>query len=176
MSILNFPQLVFNKSYLAISLLGVSYKLNVKYSNTLSIELIKKDNEIDLLLPKKYKNYDNSDIINLAIKKLYDDTAKEELEASLELARHILRFAPEDYRIERLKNSYYKCTRKTLIISPDIVQFNKDIINTTIIHAFCKVKFKANSVAYNTALESALENYNLHKNSSSTRKNKLKVS
>ena len=68
MSILNFPQLVFNKSYLAISLLGVSYKLNVKYSNTLSIELIKKDNEIDLLLPKKYKNYDNSDIINLAIK------------------------------------------------------------------------------------------------------------
>ena len=166
MGILTFPKLIFNKSYLTISILGKTFKLNIKYSSISSVELIKKDCEVFILLPKTYKNYDNSDIISLAIQKLYYDIAVKELENSLELARHILKFAPTDYKIERLKNSYYKCTKdKKLIINPNIFQFNLEIINTTILQAFCKTKFKENSLAYKKALKNALEKYEIYKSS-----------
>lgn len=160
MKILDFPKLVFNKSYLAISILGINYRLNIKYSNTHAVKLVKNINGIDIYIPKKNKDIDNSKIINLAIQKLYDDLAISELEASLELARHILGFAPEDYKIERLKNNYYKCTKdKTLIINPEIIRFNHKIVDTTILQAFCKIKFKPNTNLYNITLEKALKKY-----------------
>ena len=95
--------------------------------------------------------------------------AKTDLEYSLELVRHILKFAPEDYKIERLSNEYYKISRtKTLIINPDIVQYSKEIINTTLIQAFCKIKFKSNTKAYKENIKSALYYYEEYKNSHKT--------
>ena len=165
MKILNFPNSIFNKSYLTISVLGHNLKLNIKYLNTSnSVELVKRDNEIDLFLPVKYKNKDNMDIINSAIGKLYVKLANTELEYSLELARHILKFAPEDYKIQRLNNVFYKIIKnKVLIINPDIMQYNKDIINTTILQAFCKMKYKVNSKAYKEALENVMNKYEKHR-------------
>lgn len=160
MNILKFEKKFISKSYLTISVLGISYKLNIKYSTSNSIELTKKDFGFELILPKKYKNSDNIDIINHAIQKLYSELATEEIEYSLELVRHILKFAPEDYKMERLNNEYYKITRnKILIINPDIIQYNREIINTTLIQAFCKMKFKLNSKAYKNALKQALCDY-----------------
>lgn len=177
MNMLNFPKLVFNSSYITIAILGKNYKLNIKYSNIMSVELVKKSNEIDINLPRKYKNCDNSDIINLAISKLYEDIAQKELEASLELIRHILKFSPDDYKIERIKNAYYKCSKnKTLIINPDIVQFSKEIINTTLLSAFCKINFKANSTQYKTALENGFAKYEAYKNSLNSSRSLKKVS
>jgi len=165
MKILNFPNSIFNKSYLTISVLGHNLKLNIKYLNTSSsVELVTKNNEIDLFLPTKYKNKDNMDIINSAIGKLYVKLANTELEYSLELARHILKFAPEDYKIQRLNNVFYKIIKnKVLIINPDIMQYNKDIINTTILQAFCKMKYKVNSKAYKEALENVMNKYEKHR-------------
>ena len=160
MNILNFQKFSFNKPYIIISILGICYKLNIKYAIVSSVQLIRRTNEIDIILPKSLRNMDNSSIINLAIKKLYEDIAKHEIEASLELVRHILKFAPDDYKFENLKNTYYKCTsNKTLIINPYIVQFNREIINTTLIGAFCKILYKTNSVSYQSALSVALEKY-----------------
>lgn len=164
MNILNFPKAIFNKSYLSIPILGKNYKLNIKYSLLPNLEVIKRDFEIDIIIPKKLKNSDNTKIISLAIKKLYEDIANIKLEESLELARHILKFAPCDYKISRLKNNYYKCTKdKTLIINPDIVRFNKEIIDTTILQAFCKLQFKLNTYKYNCALQNALKKYEAYK-------------
>ena len=164
MSILNFEKKFISKSYLTIAVLGISYKLNLKYTTSSSINLTKSNNEFELTLPKKYKNSDNIDIINHAIQKLYSELAPQELEYSLELARHILKFAPEDYKIERLKNEYYKTTRnKFLIINPDIIQYNREIINTTIIQAFCRMKYRVNSNAYKLALKQALTDYTNYK-------------
>lgn len=160
MNILNFEKKFISKSYLTIAIMGMSYKLNLKYATSNSINLSKKNNEFELTLPKKYKNSDNIDIINHAIQKLYSELAPQELEYSLELARHILKFAPEDYKIERLKNEYYKNIKnKVLVINPDIIQYSREIINTTIIQAFCKMKFKPNSNAYKTCLKQALYDY-----------------
>lgn len=178
MKILNFSNSIFKKSYLGISVLGRNLKLNIKYTSTSKpVELVKKETEIDLILPAKYRNTDNMEIINSAIEKLYTKLANIELEFSLELARHILKFAPEDYKIEKLADSYYKCTRnKILVISPDIMQYNRNIINTTILQAFCKIKYKANSKAYKEALKTAISTYEKYKTQEAIEEKLFKIS
>ena len=163
MSILNFKKTVNNQTYLTVSVLGQSLKLNVKYTNISSIELNKKDAEIDLFLPKSYKNLENIDVINMAIQKLYNTIAETEIEYAMEVARHILKFAPEDYSIKRLNDEFYKCSKNKITINPDIVRFNREIINTTIIQAFCKTKHRPNSVAYKQLLNNAMNEYEIYK-------------
>lgn len=171
MSILKFRKTVNNQTYLAVSVLGQSLKLNVKYTNTATVELNKKDYEIDLFLPKAYKNIENIDIINMAIQKLYDTIAETEIEYAMEVARHILKFAPEDYSIKRLSDEFYKCSKNKITINPDIVRFNREIINTTIIQAFCKIKHRPNSIAYRELLNSAMNRYEIYKK----KENKIRV-
>ena len=175
MKVLKFKKVVNNQTYLTVSVLGNSLKLNVKYANISSIELNKKENEIDLFLPKFYKNIDNIDVINIAIQKLYNTIAETEVEYAMEIARHILKFAPEDYSIKRLNNEFYKCTKNKIIINPDIVKFNREIINTTIIQSFCKIKYKPNSVAYKQLLNNAMNEYEIYRKNENKFK-KLKVS
>ena len=55
MGIINFSKTVKSKSYLAISLLGSSYKLNIKYVKSPSIDLVQNDSEFCLFLPAKYR-------------------------------------------------------------------------------------------------------------------------
>lgn len=163
MSILKFRKAVNNQTYLAVSVLGQSLKLNIKYTNTSSIDLNKKDSEIDLFLPKIYKNIENIDVINMAIQKLYNTIAETEIEYAMEVARHILKFAPEDYSIKRLDDEFYKCSKNKITINPDIVRFNREIINTTIIQAFCKIKHRPNSIAYKELLNRAMNEYEIYK-------------
>ncbi|MBP3596150.1 MAG: DUF45 domain-containing protein [Clostridia bacterium] len=164
MSIIKFEKKPISNTYLTIALLGTSYKLNIKYTASNSINLVKKDGSFELILPKKYKNTDNIDIVNQAIQKLYTEIAPKELENSLELVRHIVKFAPEDYKIQRMENSFYKILKnKVLVINPDIIQYNREIINTTLIQAFCKTYFKTNTKIYKETLKSALQSYENYK-------------
>ena len=89
----------------------------------------------------------------------------------MEIARHILNFAPEDYSIKRLNNEFYKCSKNKIIINPDIVKFNREIINNTIIQAFCKIKYKPNSIAYKQILNNAINEYEIFKK----KKDKFKI-
>lgn len=175
MSILKQQNLFINKTYLAVSILGKSYKLNIKYTSNPSIDLIQKEHEIELFLPKKYKSNKSIDIINISIKKLYDRIASVEIEDSMELARHIFKFAPEDYRLERLDKVFYKTIKNKIIINPDIVQYNKEIINNSIFQAFCKLKYKVNSLNYKTSLENALNEYESYKKYNYSKKNLIKM-
>lgn len=176
MGVLKFRKTVSNKNYLTVSVLGQSLKLNIKYTNTPSAMLNKKETEIDLFLPKSYKNVENIDVINLAIQKLYNTIAETEIEYAMEIARHILKFAPEDYSIKRLNNEYYKCSKKQIIINPDIVRFNREIINTTILQAFCKIKHRPNSIAYKELMAKAMNEYEIYKNKNNRKLKVLKVS
>ena len=167
MSILNFEKKVVSKSYLTISVLGNNYKLDIKYTTANCIELQKNNFGFELILPKRYKNKDNVEVINHAIQKLYTEVAKRELEISMELVRHIVKFAPEDYQIKRIKNSFCKSTRdKVLVINPDIIQYSREIINTTLIQEFCKMKFKSGSKAYKEAIKTAIQRYEGYKSNS----------
>ena len=175
MSILKQQNLFINRTYLTVSILGKSYKLNIKYTSNPSIDLIQKEHEIELFLPKKYKNNKSIDVINMAIKKLYDRVALIEIEDSMELARHIFKFAPEDYKLERLDNVFYKTTKNKITINPDIVQYSKEVINNSIFQAFCKLKYKVNSLNYKNALENAFNEYENYKKYNYSKKNLIKM-
>ncbi|MBO4815410.1 MAG: DUF45 domain-containing protein [Clostridia bacterium] len=176
MGILKFKNNLNSKNYLAVSVLGNSLKLNVKYLNISKIELNKTNTEINLLLPKKYKNIDNMEVINLSIQKLYDRIAETEIEYAMEVARHILRFAPEDYSIKRLENEFYKCSKNKIIVNPDIVRFSREVINTTIIQAFCKTKYRQNSENYKKLLLDAMNKYEIYNKKNYTNYKFVKVS
>ena len=133
-------------------------------------------NEINIVLTNQYKKTDNMNIINLCIQKLYNEVAISEIENAVEFARHVLGFAPEDYRIKRLTNNYYKYANKTLTINPDIVQFNEEIIYTTIIKAFCKIKYRKGSKNYFDSLELGLKEYEILKNRKADKEIWMKVS
>jgi predicted metal-dependent hydrolase len=155
---------IINKPYLTISVLGKSLKLEIKYRNHPLVELDQSDETVKLYLPKKYKTMEKTMIINMAIEKMYNEIAENEIESAMEEARLILGFAPEDYRIERMSKTFCKCEKnKVIVINPDIVKYSRKIITTTIIQAFCKAEYKINSKAYKEALELGIEKYDSYK-------------
>lgn len=153
-----------SNSYFSMSILGYNYKLNTIYKKGNGIKIEKFNNEVIINLPKEYKDKNNEEIINLCMQKIYSEVAEVEVEYAMEFARHIFGFAPQDYNIKRLNKDYYKCTNKKLTINPDIVQFNKEIIYTTIIKAFCKIKYREGTKNYKELLEYGLKEYEELKN------------
>lgn len=154
-----------NAPYLTVSILGKVLKLDIKYKNTTKIELNKTNTKLELILPKQYKNLDNTNIINSAIQKMYDKIAITEIDNAMELVRYLLKFAPEDYEIERLKNVWYKYSNnKILTINPDIVKYNEETIITTLIQAFCRSQFNPNSNKYKEQVKIGLMKYEVYKN------------
>ena len=168
MGIINFKNNSNQNPYLTVGVLGSSLKLNIKYKNISTIEVNKTDTEVSITLPKKYRNMDNDEVINLAIQKLYKKIAETEIEYAMEVARHLLMFAPEDYSIKFLDEDYYKCSKSNIIISPDIVRFSREVINTTIIQAFCRIKYRFGSTNYKKMLSRAMNDYEINYKSNSS--------
>lgn len=148
------------KTYLAVSVLGKSLNLNINYKKTNIPELDMGEKEINIYLPMRYKNSGTVDIVSEAIKKMYNEIAEIELADCMEKIRVMLGFAPEDYQIKRMSDEFIKNNRnKTITINPDIVKYNKKIIETSLIQAFCKTKYKENSKEYKNLLQKSIERY-----------------
>lgn len=148
------------KTYLTVSVLGKSLSLNINYKNINVPELDIREKEINIDLPTRYQKSGTVEIVSSAIKKMYDEIAEIEIANSMEKVRVILGFAPEDYIIKRMENTFVKNNRnKTLQISPDIVKYNHKIIETTLIQAFCKTKRKENSKEYKELLRKCIDKY-----------------
>lgn len=148
------------KTYLAVSVLGKSLNLNINYKKIKVPELDMNDNEVNLFLPMRYKESGTVDIVSEAIKKMYDEIANIEIANSMEKIRVMLGFAPEDYELRRMKESFIKNNRnKTIIINPDITKYSKKIIETSLIQAFCKTRYKENSKEYKNLLQKSIEKY-----------------
>ena len=99
------------KTYLTVSVLGKSLNLNINYKKIKVPELDMNNNEVNLFLPMRYKESGTVDIVSEAIKKMYDEIANIEIANSMEKIRVVLGFAPEDYEIKRMKNSFIKNNR-----------------------------------------------------------------
>ena len=118
------------------------------------------DKEVNLFLPVRYKKIGTVEIVSEAIKKMYSEIAEIEIANSMEKIRVMLGFAPEDYSIKRMPYTFIKNSRnKTIIINPDITKYNRKIIETSLIQAFCKTRYKENSKEYKTLLKNAIEKY-----------------
>lgn len=154
-----------NTAYLTISILGKNYRLDIRYKNISKIQLNKLNNKVEILLPKSYKDIDNTSIINSAIEKMYETIAESEIENAMEIVRYLLKFAPENYKISPIKNVCYKCSQnKTITINPEIVKYNRETIITTLIQAFCRNEFRINSAKYREHLAEGLSRYEDYKN------------
>lgn len=148
------------KTYLTVSVLGRSLNLNINFKNINVPELDMNGKEVNLFLPVRYKKIGTVEIVSEAIKKMYSEIAEIEIANSMEKIRVMLGFAPEDYSIKRMPDTFIKNSRnKTIIINPDITKYNRKIIETSLIQAFCKTRYKENSKEYKTLLKNAIEKY-----------------
>ena len=134
--------------------------MNINFKNINVPELDMNDKEVNLFLPVRYKKIGTVEIVSEAIKKMYSEIAEIEIANSMEKIRVMLGFAPEDYSIKRMPDTFIKNSRnKTIIINPDITKYNRKIIETSLIQAFCKTRYKENSKEYKTLLKNAIEKY-----------------
>ncbi len=133
----------------AIKLLGTYYFLKTQYANICAPQINLKENEIEIILPNKYKKSNEKEILKKLISKMYKVIAEKEVELAMENARKKLGFAPENYEIKEMKKYLGKCTNdKIILINPEIAMFNKNVINYIVLHEFCHLKCKNHSKSY----------------------------
>lgn len=142
-----------------IYMLGKQYNLVINYTNVNIPEVNMEKEKIEILLPNKYKKIDNTEILKLIINKIYNTMAEQEIEMAMEKARVLLGFAPEDYKIEKMEKTLAKCENKIITINPDIIFFDRKIIEYVIIHEYCHLKYKTHSKKFEEIIEKYVKNY-----------------
>lgn len=143
-----------------VKVLGKDYSFKVNYKNIKGPILSLEENKIKITLPIKFKKTDLSPILKHLIKKMYMTLAEKEIEMAMEKARQSLNFAPEDYEIYELNDVLGKCTfDKKIIINPDIVMFDRKIIEYVVFHEFCHLKYKNHTKKFYELIEKHIPEY-----------------
>lgn len=127
-----------------VKILGRDFRVKIIYKNVKIAQLDVEEDIIKITLQNKYKKIDNQQMLDLAIDKMYESLAKEEIERAMEKTRIMLGFAPEEYEIKKMK-TLGKCENNKIIIHPEIVMYNRKIIDYVILHQYCHLKSKTHS-------------------------------
>lgn len=127
-----------------------------------STECLYKNNQIVIVLPITYKGRDNSKTILAVINKFYQTLAEKEVERIMEKNR--IRFnglAPNDYRVEKIDSALGRFIEenKEIIINPDIIKFDKEILEYVVLHEFCHIKYKTHAKSFYKIIEKYIPNY-----------------
>lgn len=141
-----------------VPVLGIDYKVKIVYKNIKITELDVENKTIKVSLPNKYKKISNSDILDLAIEKMYEQIAKVEIERAMEKTRIKLGFAPEEYEIKKIK-SLGKCEDKKITINPEVVKYSRKVIDYVVLHQYCHLKYKTHSKGFMKLIEKYDPNY-----------------
>ena len=142
-----------------VPVLGTDYKVKIIYKNIKIAELDVEDKIIKISLPNKYKKANNERTLDIAIDKMYEQIAKIELARAMEKTRILLGFAPEDYEIKKIKNALGKCEDKKITINPEIVKYDREIIDYIVLHEYCHLKYKSHCKSFIKMLEKYEPNY-----------------
>ena len=142
-----------------VPVLGTDYKVKIIYKNIKIAELDVEDKIIKISLPNKYKKANNERILDIAIDKMYEQIAKVEVERAMEKTRILLGFAPEDYEIKKLKKELGKCEDNKITINPEIVKYDREVIDYIVLHEYCHLKYKSHCKSYIKMLEKYEPNY-----------------
>ena len=141
-----------------VKVLGNDYRVKIIYKNVKVAELNVEGDAIKITLQKKYKRINNEKMLDFSIQKMYDEIAKIEVERAMEKTRIMLGFAPEDYKIERI-NTLGKCEKNNIIINPEIVMYNREIIDFVVLKQYCHLKYKTKCKKYYELLGKCCKNY-----------------
>jgi predicted metal-dependent hydrolase len=130
-----------------VPILGIDYKVKMTYKNVKFIQVDVAEKVINISLPNKYKKMANSEVLDLAIEKLYEQVANTEIERAMEKTRVMLGFAPEEYEIVKMR-VMGKCENSKIMIDPDVVKYTRDLIDYVVLHQYCHLKFKTHSKGF----------------------------
>jgi len=143
-----------------VKLLGEDCKVIINYKNLKKPTLTVEGKDIKIYLPNKYKKLDRDEILVKLIEKLYDLVAQTEIESSMERIRKLVGFAPEDYEITRMEGKAGECSQGGIIkINPDIVKYDRKVIDYIVLHQFCHLKYKTHSKSFNEMLNKYMPNH-----------------
>ena len=142
-----------------VPVLGTDYKVKIIYKNIKVAELDVEDKIIKISLPNKYKKANNEKILDMAIDKMYEQIAKVEVERAMEKTRILLGFAPEDYEIEKINGRLGKCENNKIKINPEIVKYNRNVIDYIVLHQYCHLKYKTHSKGFMNMLKEYEPNF-----------------
>lgn len=144
----------------SVKILGKNYDVKVIYKNIKTPELnLGKESEIKITLPSKYRKVGNDRILKISIQKMYEQIAKDEIEDIMEKIRIMLGIAPEEYEIQNMEKTLGKCTGKTIIINPELMQYKREIIEYVVAHEFCHLKYKTHGKRFYEILSKNFDNY-----------------
>ena len=141
-----------------VPILGIDYKVKIIYKNIKITELDVEKKTIKISLPNKYKKIQNVEILDLAIEKMYEQIAKVEIERAMEKTRIMLGFAPEEYEISKIK-ALGLCKNNKITINPNIVKYNRKIIDYIVLNQYCHLKYKTHSKGFYEMLEKYQPDY-----------------
>ena len=142
-----------------VPVLGTDYKVKIIYKNIKIAELDVEDKIIKISLPNKYKKANNERLLDLAIDKMYEQIAKVEVERAMEKTRILLGFAPEDYEIRKMNEELGRCEENKITINPEIVKYDREVIDYIVLHEYCHLKYKSHCKSYIKMLEKYEPNY-----------------
>ena len=141
-----------------VPILGIDYKVKIEYKNTKITELDIEGKTIKISLPNRYKNIENNKILDLAIDKMYEQIAKVEIERAMEEIRILTGFAPEEFEIKNIVQ-LGKCYNKKITINPQVVVYNRNVINYIVLHQYCHLKYKTHCKAFYNLIAKYEPNY-----------------
>ena len=141
-----------------VPILGIDYRVKIMYKNIKITELDVKNTNIIISLPNRYKKMANTEILDLAIEKMYEQIAKVEIERAMEKTRIMLGFAPEEYEIKKMK-VLGKCENNKIYINPKVVEYKREIIDYIVLHQYCHLKYKTHTKTFYKMLEKYQPDY-----------------
>lgn len=123
---------------------GEKYGIKISYKLISYPELNLDDNTIQINLPVKYRNVDNTKILEAILEKFYTRMTEKEVENLMEKYRKLTGLAPEDYKIQKMSDCLGKFIdeSKEIIINSEISKYNKKIMEYVVLHEICHLKYK----------------------------------
>lgn len=143
-----------------IKILGKDYSIIINYKNIKGPNISLENDIVNITLPNKYKKSDINAVLRVLVEKVYIKLAEKEIDLTMEKARITTGLAPEEFEIQKMDGILGKCTQnKKIIINPDIVMFNRQIIEYIIFHEFCHLKYKNHSKKFYELVEKYVPEY-----------------
>ena len=141
-------------------ILGEAYYLNIYYKDINMAMLNVENGKIAIILPLRYAEEDNTEQIKKMIDKMYYMIAEKEVENSMEKMRKLVGLAPEEYRIKKTKSIWGSCSsNKKITINPQVVVYNRNVINYIVLHQYCHLKYKSHTKGFYKLLEKYMPEY-----------------
>lgn len=143
-----------------IKILGKDYSIIINYKNIKGPNISLENDIVNITLPNKYKKLDLNAVLRVLVEKVYIKLAEKEIDLAMEKARITTGLAPEEFEIQKMDGILGKCTQnKKIIINPDIVMFNRQIIEYIVFHEFCHLKYKNHSKKFYELVEKYVPEY-----------------